>query len=122
MGEAFNILYFRKYKQFDFLSEISRNNMSKVFKVLDTKDSLIKCVKVISGVPIDQLSKINRKINQNLNKENTIFIFESFIYQNELYLVQEFIENGSLLDILTKIGQFNEGQAALVLREILKID
>jgi p21-activated kinase 1 len=72
---------------------------------------------------LDKLRRKDLLINEilvlrTLRHVNIVDFIDSFLYENELWVVMEHMEGGSLTDIVT--ANFTEGQIAAVSREIVQ--
>lgn len=56
---------------------------------------------------------------RRLNSNNIVKFHDVLITQNNLYIVQEFCNQGDLNDLLTKKLVFNEAQAKKILFDIV---
>jgi p21-activated kinase 1 len=76
----------------------------------------------IKQMDLDKQRKKDLIINEILVMQasyhtNTVNYIDSFLYKNEIWIVMEYMEGGSLTDVLTE-SLMTEGQIAAVSREI----
>ena len=94
---------------------LGQGNQGSVWKALDTRTGKFVAIKEISlglgtvGV-VEDIDKIKKEIEilQRLTHRNVIQYIECMKRANLVYIVFEYIENGSLKDIVRKFGQFTE--------------
>ena len=77
----------------------------------------------IKQMDLDKQPKKDLIINEILvmrasRHANIVNYIDSFLYKNELWVVMEYMEGGSLADVF--IANFTEGQISAVSREIAK--
>jgi len=76
----------------------------------------------IKQMDLDKQPKKHRIINEVLimrgsRHTNIVNFIDSFLYKNEIWIVMEYMEGGSLTDVVTE-SLMTEGQIAAVSREI----
>jgi len=57
---------------------------------------------------------------KKMNHRNIIRYLDSIVVDDELYIIIEFVENGSIRNVIEKFGNFPEGLAALYVKQILE--
>jgi hypothetical protein len=91
---------------------IGSGNQGKVFKALDSKSGKFVAIKQVS-VPRNVEKEI--EILQGLDHPNIVKYIDHYKQGGFIYIVFEYVENGSLRDVIEKFGTFPE---SLVVRMI----
>ncbi|KAL4472278.1 hypothetical protein ABPG72_011639 [Tetrahymena utriculariae] len=105
---------------FDIVSALGQGNYGKVFKAICKQDQKEYAIKVmLVNEDIFQISK-EISILQNCKNQNIVGYFGSFFKDNAIWLVTEFCEGGSALDLIKIIQRtFNEQEISAVLYQAL---
>ena len=94
--------------------ELGRGAYGQVYKGLDTRTGDTVAIKQmsLSGISQENLQSVMGEIDllKNLNHKNIVKYLGSFKTRTHLYIILEFMENGSLASIIkpTKFGAFPE--------------
>ena len=110
------------YKLFE---EIGTSQYGKVFKALDTKTGEIVAIKVIPlekfiNVPkLEEFTANEIKTLGRINNPNVIKFIEMLKTTNNMYLVYEFCESGTLEQQLIKRTCLSESEALKILKQLL---
>ena len=104
--------------------ELGKGGFGTVYQGLDTATGRFVAVKQVStkNVPGDELESIHSEINllKKLKHDNIVRYFDSIEVDGTLNIVLEFVENGSLSDILKRFGTFTESLAVLYISQVLR--
>ena len=104
--------------------EIGRGASGVVYKALNFQTGGTVAVKEVAlrGVGKDQLQLLQREIDllKLLKNPYIVQYRESFNTRDTLYIVMEFVENGSLSNILRKFGQLPEALVAMYTLQVLE--
>ncbi|CAD7703488.1 unnamed protein product [Ostreobium quekettii] len=107
-------------------SELGKGAHGHVYKALDKKSGSFVAVKQISlaGVPKDNLSSVMAEIDllKDLNHRNIVKYFDSIKTRNHLYIVLEYMENGSLANVIkpSNFGAFPEHLVSVYIAQVLE--
>jgi len=116
-----------RINQYELLEKIGRGSFGEVFKGFAKETGQIVAIKVVdltvrnrqdSTDLLDELHQEITVLRECHNPRITNF-YESFVHENQLYLVMEYVAGGSLKDILRVRGSFQELYIAIILRELL---
>ncbi|EAS01621.2 plant dual-specificity MAP kinase kinase family domain protein (macronuclear) [Tetrahymena thermophila SB210] len=105
---------------FDIICILGQGNYGKVFKALCKQDKKEYAIKVmLVNEDIFQISK-EISILQNCKNQNIVGYFGSFFKDNAIWLVTEYCEGGSALDLIKIIQRtFNEQEISAILYQAL---
>jgi serine/threonine-protein kinase 24/25/MST4 len=96
--------------------------MYLVFKAVSPKSPHVVAVKVIDMEDtMDEIKDIQKEIHimSSLQTEFVTAYYGSFIQGSKLWIVMEYLEGGSCVDLL-KAGPFDEVYCAVILRELIQ--
>ena len=103
--------------------ELGKGGFGTVYQGLDTATGRFVAVKQVStkNVPKDELESIHSEINllKKLKHDNIVRYFDSVEADGTLNIVLEFVENGSLSDIIKRFGTFTETLAVMYIAQVL---
>ena len=103
--------------------ELGKGGFGTVYQGLDTATGRFVAVKQVStkNVPKDELESIHSEINllKKLKHDNIVRYFDSIEADGTLNIVLEFVENGSLSDIIKRFGTFTETLAVMYIAQVL---
>ena len=120
MGRSSSDLLSQKYSIAD---EIGRGASGVVFKALNLQTGAFVAIKEVTlrGVSKDQLQLLQREIDLLKLLENPYIVEyrESFNTKDTLYIVMEFVENGSLSTMLKKYGRLPEALVGVYTVQVL---
>lgn len=106
--------------------ELGRGAYGQVYKGLDTRTGDTVAIKQmsLSGISNNNLQSVMGEIDllKNLNHKNIVKYLGSFKTRTHLYIILEFMENGSLASIIkpTKFGAFPESLVAVYIAQVLQ--
>ena len=105
-----------KYQQFDKIGQGASGGVFKAYEVASRK-----CV-AIKQMNLEQQPKKDLIINEILvmkdsKHKNIVNFTDSFLHEGDLWVVMEYMEGGSLTDVVT-FNVMSEGQIAAVCREV----
>lgn len=106
--------------------ELGRGAYGQVYKGLDTRTGDTVAIKQmsLSGISNSNLQSVMGEIDllKNLNHKNIVKYLGSFKTRTHLYIILEFMENGSLASIIkpTKFGAFPESLVAVYIAQVLQ--
>ncbi|EGG21702.1 putative protein serine/threonine kinase [Cavenderia fasciculata] len=103
---------------------IGKGGFGTVFQGLDVENGDFVAVKQINltKIPKDQLQGIMNEIDllKNLNHANIVKYIRYVKTKECLYIVLEYVENGSLSSIIKKFGKFPETLVSVYIRQVLE--
>ena len=106
---------------YKIISKLNTGTQGSVFKVKSVKTNEIKVLKKISKVSIDdeknfikEIESIMRLDHPNINK-----VTEYYTDDTNIYLITDFVINGTLSQYLTKTKFFNEEQTQFIMNQLL---
>ncbi|GAX73992.1 hypothetical protein CEUSTIGMA_g1442.t1 [Chlamydomonas eustigma] len=104
--------------------ELGRGAYGQVFKGIDSTTGSTVAIKQISlnGTSQDNLQSVMGEIEllKTLNHKNIVKYQGSFKTRTHLYIILEFMENGSLSSIIKQCGVLNEELAAVYIAQVLQ--
>ncbi|KAG0560320.1 hypothetical protein M758_10G166700 [Ceratodon purpureus] len=106
--------------------EIGKGAYGRVYKGLDLENGDFVAIKQVSleNIPSEDLASIMSEIDllKNLNHRNIVKYQGSFKTKTHLYIILEFVENGSLASIIkpSKFGAFPESLVAVYIAQVLE--
>lgn len=112
--------------RFYFYEELGRGAYGQVYRGMDSVSGDIVAIKQISlaGVPSDSLQTVMGEIEllKTLNHKNIVKYIGSFKSRTHLYIILEYMENGSLASVIkpNKYGTFSESLAAVYIAQVLQ--
>ncbi|GAM26943.1 hypothetical protein SAMD00019534_101180, partial [Acytostelium subglobosum LB1] len=103
---------------------IGKGGFGTVYQGLDVENGDFVAVKQINltKIPKDQLQGIMNEIDllKNLNHANIVKYLKYVKTKECLYIVLEYVENGSLSSIIKKFGKFPETLVSVYIRQVLE--
>eukprot|EP00308_Calcidiscus_leptoporus_P005078 CAMPEP_0119378914 /NCGR_PEP_ID=MMETSP1334-20130426/50514_1 /TAXON_ID=127549 /ORGANISM="Calcidiscus leptoporus, Strain RCC1130" /LENGTH=282 /DNA_ID=CAMNT_0007398279 /DNA_START=10 /DNA_END=855 /DNA_ORIENTATION=+ len=125
VGRAFTKVGGNKLEtQYTLGEEIGRGASGVVFKALNLHTGGVVAVKQVTlrGVGKEQLGLLQREIDllKLLKNPYIVEYIESFNTKDTLYIVMEFVENGSLSQIIKKFGKLNEQLVGVYILQVLE--
>lgn len=106
--------------------ELGRGAHGHVYQALDKKFAQFVAVKQISltGVSKENLTSVMGEIEllKDLNHKHIVKYFDSIKTRNHLYIVLEYMENGSLADVIkpSNFGTFSEDLVSVYIAQVLE--
>ncbi|KAG6553054.1 hypothetical protein Mapa_005391 [Marchantia paleacea] len=106
--------------------EIGKGAYGRVYKGLDLENGDFVAIKQVSleNIPSEDLASIMQEIDllKNLNHKNIVKYQGSFKTKTHLYIILEYVENGSLANIIkpNKFGAFPESLVAVYIAQVLE--
>ncbi|XP_031500830.1 MAP3K epsilon protein kinase 1-like [Nymphaea colorata] len=106
--------------------EIGKGAYGRVYKGLDLENGNYVAIKQVSleNIPQEDLNIIMQEIDllKNLNHKNIVKYLGSFKTKTHLYIILEYVENGSLASIVkpNKFGPFPESLVAVYIAQVLE--
>ena len=115
---------FQFLEEYEILGIIGVGGYSKVYKVRHKKFDIIFATKVIELPEDENPSFLDSYINEinalkKLDHINVIKLYSHFQFQNFLYLVLEYCENGTLVDYLNDIDRNDYNLLTNICRQIV---
>lgn len=101
--------------------QIATGAYGKVITAHSVHHKEIVAIKIMIKLEVTDVEELYReiKILRGLNHPNIIKFYQSFDTMFQLYLIMEYIRNGTLADILAKVKHFDESKAHLVYRQLI---
>ena len=103
--------------------EVGRGSSGKVYKALNRDTGDFRAIKEIPirDVPVARLQAVQTEIEvlHTMQHEKIVHYFETIRTDSHLYLVLEYMENGSLAGVVRKYGCFPEALVAMYMRQVL---
>eukprot|EP00850_Spirogloea_muscicola_P009747 SM000055S18281 [mRNA] locus=s55:503995:513174:+ [translate_table: standard] len=106
--------------------EIGKGAYGRVYKGVDLQNGDFVAIKQVSleNIPSEDLASIMQEIDllKNLNHRNIVKYLGSFKTKSHLYIILEYVENGSLASIIkpSKFGAFPESLVAIYIAQVLE--
>eukprot|EP00249_Psilotum_nudum_P025064 c29365_g2_i3 orf=721-5196(+) len=106
--------------------EIGKGAYGRVYKGLDLENGDFVAIKQVSldNIPPEDLASIMQEIDllKNLNHKNIVKYLGSIKTKSHLYIILEYVENGSLANIIkpNKFGAFPESLVAVYIAQVLE--
>ncbi len=100
---------------------IGKGAFGKVYEGISEKGTFVAIKQVIrKDVSEDQIASIHMEINllKKLAHPNIVKYIDSISTRNELYIILEKVENGSLSGIVKKYGGLQESIVVLYIRQV----
>lgn len=107
---------------YELLGVIAKGSFSVVYKALQKKTGIIRCIKKISkkNFTIDILHAQHEvQILQKLVHPNIVRIIEYYEDQKNLFIVTEYLEGGELFDKMLKKMSFSEFEARTIISQVI---
>ena len=115
-------LNLKKMEHYQLQERIGKGSFGQVYKALYIPNNQRVAIKVIDlEEAVDEIEDIQQEISM-IKQLNSTFItkfYDSFIKDSQLWLVMEYCDGGSLIDII-KWKPLDEKTAAIIIRDILK--
>ena len=103
--------------------ELGRGSSGKVYRALNRDTGDFRAIKEIQtrGMPPGHLDSVQSEIDllHNLQHPQIVRYFETIRTEHHLYLVLEYVENGSLANLQKQFGCFPEQLVANYVRQVL---
>lgn len=103
--------------------ELGRGSSARVFKALNSETGEFVAVKQISssGMTKEQMTALASEVElmKLLKHPNIVNYLESITTKEYLYIVLEYVENGSLASILKRFGSFSEQLVSIYIAQVL---
>lgn len=107
---------------FEILAQLGQGSYGSVYKALDRRDSKIVAIKVIE-VDNEDLTEIKKELHflQGCKCEYIVSYKGCFRHDNKLWVVMEYCESGSILDLMAicDITSLKEAQIAAIMKMAL---
>ena len=107
---------------FEILAQLGQGSYGSVFKALDRRDNKIVAIKVIE-VDNEDLTEIKKELRflQGCKSEYIVSYKGCFRHDNKLWVVMEYCESGSILDLMDicHITSLKEAQIAAIMKMAL---
>ena len=109
---------------YEILSKIGEGTFGKVFKVRNKHDGKIRAMKEISEYNLSERRKKKLmeeiEILKNLNHIYIIKLYEYYVTEDYIYLINELSEEGDLFNKMIKIGFFPEFIVKIIMLQIFQ--
>lgn len=109
-------------ERFELLEEIGEGGYGLVYQALDKKTNEFVAVKIFNlDDAADEVQEIHQEISMMAEFDCPYLIqyHGSYVVYDELWIVMEYLEAGSLLDIIKKFGPLQEDAIQYIMRELL---
>eukprot|EP01124_Arcella_intermedia_P003841 TRINITY_DN12162_c0_g1_i1.p1 TRINITY_DN12162_c0_g1~~TRINITY_DN12162_c0_g1_i1.p1 ORF type:complete len:1451 (-),score=396.76 TRINITY_DN12162_c0_g1_i1:100-4452(-) len=110
--------------RFKILKKIGQGGWGTVYKGIDMTNANAVAIKQVglTGISKENLKSIKNEIKllQHLSHEKIVAYIDSATLDNFLYIVLEYVENGSLADITKELGRFPEQLIVLYISQVLE--
>ena len=104
--------------------EIGRGSSGKVYRALNRETGDFRAIKEIPtrNMPPGHLEAIQSEIDllHTLQHDQIVRYFETIRTEGHLYLVLEYVENGSLATLIKNFGAFPEHLVCVYVRQLLR--
>lgn len=121
-----------RFKKVESLSEhytvgeaLSKGSFGTVYKGEHVQTGTVTAIKIVQKEKVQErevhaeLMKNELLVLETVNHPNIMRVFELMEDDNNYYIISEFISGGNLLDKLKEVGQLNEQQTAVIIRQVL---
>jgi serine/threonine protein kinase len=112
-----------KVSHYQLGKEIGKGGFGTVYQGMDTETGRFVAVKQVNtaDVPKETLESIHIEIKllKKLQHDNIVRYYDSVETGKTFNIVLEFVENGSLSDIIVKFGTFSESLAVMYISQVL---
>lgn len=109
-------------ERYEMLTKIGKGAYGYVCKALDTHTNTLVAIKIINLEDAgDEVEDVHQEISvmSNINCPQLTKYFASYVYGANLWIIMEYLEAGSLLDIIKECGPLSEPFVAYIMRELL---
>jgi serine/threonine-protein kinase 24/25/MST4 len=109
-------------ERYDLTEQIGQGGFGYVYKALDRVSGAVVACKLINlDDASDELEDVQQEISIMSNCQCTQLTqyYTSFLSGSQLWIVMEYLEGGSLSDLLAHSGPLDEPTIAYVMRELL---
>ena len=109
-------------ERFELLAKIGKGGYGYVCKALDTVTNTLVAVKIINLEDAgDEVDDVHQEIAvmSNMNCPQLTKYFSSYIYGTNLWIIMEYLEAGSLLDLIKDGGPLSEPFVAYIMKELI---
>ena len=91
-----------KISLYDFIECSAQTSTGFLYKCLSKTTGDIVIIRVITVLEMDEIEDTLKEVRQAMNglKDQHATVFDCFIYTGNLYIVLEYFENGSLMDLV----------------------
>ncbi|CAK4085795.1 unnamed protein product [Aphanomyces euteiches] len=104
--------------------EIGKGGFGTVFSALDLRNGKSVAIKQVSLIDMakEELAAIESEINllKKLHHENIVKYYNTIKEDDFLYIVLEYMENGSLAQFMKKFGTLSETLVAMYITQVLR--
>ena len=104
--------------------ELGRGSSGKVYRALNRETGDFRAIKEIPtrNMPVGHLEAVQSEIDllHNLKHPQIVRYFETIRTEGHLYLVLEYVENGSLATLIKNFGSFPEHLVCVYVRQVLR--
>ncbi len=109
-------------KDFDLLKEIGKGSYGQVFKAKENKSGELRAIKKIDKSKLDP-EELNNLFNQfeilrKMDHPNIIKLYDIYQEKNNLYVVTQLCEGGSLLNLVNRYV-FKEDEIRVIMVQVL---
>lgn len=107
-----------KYDVLD--NDLGSGNFGKVYKVHNKVVNRIEAVKIVQNVS-NSFDKdvIEAKVQHKLKHNNVVEIYDAFIRNNKLYIIMEFLANGTVEKLMKENGKLSIKQSIKISLDVL---
>jgi len=109
-------------ERFEILTKIGKGAYGYVCKALDTHTNTLVAIKIINLEDAgDEVEDVHQEIAvmSNISCPQLTKYFSSFVHGANLWIIMEYLEAGSLLDLIKESGPLSEPFVAYIMRELL---
>lgn len=108
--------------RYELLAKIGKGGYGYVCKALDTFNDTLVAIKIINLEDAgDEVEDVHQEIAvmKNMNCPQLTKYFASYVFGSSLWIIMEYLEAGSLLDIIKEHGPLAEPFVAYIMRELI---
>lgn len=109
-------------QRYELHSKIGQGGYGYVCKAWDNVDEKMVAVKIINLEEAgDEVDNVHQEINvmSNVHCNQLTKYYASYVVGNNLWIIMEYLEGGSLLDIIKECGPLCEDFVAFIMQELL---
>lgn len=108
--------------RYELLAKIGKGGYGYVCKALDTFNNTLVAIKIINLEDAgDEVEDVHQEIAvmKNMNCPQLTKYYASYVFGSNLWIIMEYLEAGSLLDIIKEHGPLTEPFVAYVMKELI---
>lgn len=107
--------------RYDLIAKIGEGGYGFVCSAFDTLEAVPVAIKIINLEDDTDSEAVHKEVGvmSNVHCPQLVNYFNSYVVDQKLWIVMEYLEAGSLLDIINSTGPLQEGWIAFIAHEVL---